>query len=80
MTDDKTRAGPRYTPKMWKDEKTVKFVYRGKELEGKGTSISKEEANKTQELHTNCFWGDEFVSQVYVSMCTADPTHQPSQR
>ncbi|PKU47728.1 rna-directed dna polymerase from mobile element jockey- hypothetical protein [Limosa lapponica baueri] len=32
MTGDKTSAGLPKTPKTWKDEKAVKFVYRGKEL------------------------------------------------
>lgn len=64
MMDDKTRAGPPYNPKIWKDEKAVKFMYRGKDLEYKGTCVSKEEANKTQELHRNCFREDDIVLQV----------------
>jgi len=57
--------------------KTVKFVYCGKELECKGTSISKEEGNKTQELHRSWFGGDEFASEVYVLMFATDPPRQP---
>lgn len=80
MTGDKTRAGTPYTPRMWKDEKTLKFMYCGKGLGGKGASVSKEESDETQELHKNCFGGGEFVSQVDISMGTAHPTRQPSQR
>lgn len=80
MTGDKTRAGPPYTPRMWKDEKTLKFMYCGKGLGGKGASVSKEKSDETQELQKTCFWGDEFVSQVDVSMGTAHPTRQPSQQ
>lgn len=57
MTGDKTRAGTPYTPRMWKDEKTLKFMYCGKGLGGKGASVSKEESDETQELHKNCLGG-----------------------